>query len=463
MQQNFRRTRHRFFKRRSWRTRIIFWGGAILVGLVAALFAILADHADHLFRDLVAYNKYIPLIASPFGLVVTAFLTRRFFAGSEGSGIPQTLVALKNTSGQLSQRLLSLRIAVGKVLLCGLGLISGASIGREGPTVHLGAAIMYSLGRYAHIPGEYLERGLIMAGGGAGIAAAFNTPLAGIIFTIEEMARAFDRRNSSLILIAVILAGMTALVVHQSNYDYYGTTPAELDFSWVWLGVVVCGVSGGLLGGGFSQILISGSRRLAPLMKQRWILVAICCGLALALVGLLSDGLAYGTGYIEAKAIVSCAGHDKCHADMGLFYPLYKLFATVASYLSGIPGGIFAPSLATGAGLGSDFAILFPKELASTVVVLGMVAYFSGVVQAPITAFVIVMEMTDNHDLVLAMMAASLLGSGTSKLVCNKPIYHALAENFIRALAQQKIENIEKSESETTETQRTWNDRSGKS
>jgi H+/Cl- antiporter ClcA len=335
------------------------------------------------------------------------------------------------------------------VLLCSLGLLSGAAIGREGPTVHLGAAIMYSLGRYAHIPGEYLERGLIMAGGGAGIAAAFNTPLAGIIFTIEEMARSFDRRNSSLILIAVIFAGMTALVVHQSNYDYYGTSPAELDFSWVWLGVVVCGITGGFLGGGFSQVLISGSRRLLPFMKDRWLLVALSCGLALALVGLLSDGLSYGSGYIEAKAIVSCAGHDKCHADMGLLYPLYKLFATVVSYLSGIPGGIFAPSLATGAGLGSDLAMLFPKELASTVVVLGMVAYFSGVVQAPITAFVIVMEMTDNHELVLAMMATSLLASGTSKLVCSKPIYHALAENFIRALAHEKMQKIEKPESET--------------
>lgn len=428
--------------RSKWRTRFIFWGGAVLVGLVAAVFAMMADRADHFFRDLVESYRLLPFIITPAGLVVTAFLTRRFFPGAEGSGIPQTLVALAGTGGALSQRLLSIRIVIGKVLMCVLGLLSGASIGREGPTVHLGAAIMYSLGRFTHIPGKYLEHGLIMAGGGAGIAAAFNTPLAGIIFAIEEMARSFDRRNSSLMMIAVILAGMTALVVHQSNYDYYGTTPAELDFSWVWAGVVICGVLGGALGGGFSQALISGSRRLRPVMQDRWVMVAIACGLALALIGLLSGGLAYGTGYIEAKKIVSCAGVEHCDANVGYLYPLYKILATIASYLSGIPGGIFAPSLASGAGLGHDIALFFPAALTSTIVVLGMVGYFSGVVQTPITAFIIVMEMTDNQDLVLAMMATSLLASGTSKLICKKPIYNALAENFMRALHEQKLEQL---------------------
>jgi H+/Cl- antiporter ClcA len=438
MRRHIRRNRHRFFKRAIWRTRLIFWGGAILVGLVAAVFAMMAERADHFFRALIAYNEYLPFLVTPLGLVLTVYLTRKLFPGAEGSGIPQTLVALAGTGGALSHRLLSIRIVIGKVLMCVLGLACGASIGREGPTVHLGAAIMYSLGRYAHIPGKYMERGLIMAGGGAGIAAAFNTPLAGIIFAIEEMARSFDRRNSSLMIIAVILAGMTALIVHQSNYDYYGTSPAELDFSWVWLGVVVCGISGGLLGGGFSQVLISGSRRLRPLMQDRWVLVALGCGLALAGLGLLSGGLAYGTGYIEAKAIVSCAGVADCDANVGMLYPLYKILATIASYLSGIPGGIFAPSLASGAGLGSDLALLFPVELTSTIVVLGMVGYFSGVVQTPITAFIIVMEMTDNQDLVLAMMATSLLASGASKLICKKPIYNALAENFLAALADKR-------------------------
>ena len=448
MRQRIRVTRHRLFKTTLWKTRLIFWGGAVLVGVVAAIFALLGDKADHVFRDVFVQNQWLSLVITPAGLMLIVWLTRKFFPGAEGSGIPQTLIAIEGRGGKaLAEQLLSFRIAVGKVLLTVMGLFSGASIGREGPTVHLGAAIMYALGRYVHLPARYLERGLIMTGGGAGIAAAFNTPLAGIVFAIEEMARSFDRRNSSMILIGVILAGMTAIYVHQDNYNYYGTSPVGLDFSWVWLGVVVCGVTGGLLGGLFSSVLIHGSRLLRPYTQRHYLLIAGACGLVIALIGVLSDGQAFGTGYMEARQIVSCTGTDSCTVETGLMYPVYKILATVASYLSGIPGGIFAPSLASGAGLGSDLASLFPVELASTIVILGMVGYFSGVVQTPITAFVIVMEMTDNQDLVLALMATSLIASGASKLVCKKPIYYALAENFMAArkkleMAETKIEEI---------------------
>jgi len=438
MRQHVRRIKYRFFKPQSWRTRLVFWGGAMLVGLVAAVFALMAEQADHAFRQLIAFNAYLPLLITPAGFVLTVFLTRKIFSGAEGSGIPQTLIALADSGSSLSSRLLSVRVVIGKVSMAVLALCSGASLGREGPTVHLGAAIMHSLGRYAHLPPSYVERGLILTGGGAGIAAAFNTPLAGIVFAIEEMARSFDRRNSGMMMIGVVLAGMTAIVVHQSNYSYYGTTPATLDFSWVWLGVVVCGIVGGFCGGLFSQVLIVASKRLRPYMQSYWVVIALVCGVSVALLGILSDGSAYGTGYLEAKQIVSCAGVDTCSADVGLMYPLYKILATMATYLTTIPGGLFAPSLASGAGLGSDLALLFPAEMASTIVILGMIGYFTGVVQTPITAFVIVMEMTDNQELVLAMMATALIASGTSKLVCKKPIYEALAENLLAMMSDKQ-------------------------
>ena len=438
MRHHVTRLKYHLFKPQAWRTNMVFWGGAILVGLVAAVFALMADQADHLFRKIIAYNEYLPLIITPAGFVLTVYLTRKIFSGAEGSGIPQTLIALADPGSSMSNRLLSIRIVVGKVLMAVLALCSGASLGREGPTVHLGAAILHSLGKYAHLPTRYYERGLILTGGGAGIAAAFNTPLAGIIFAIEEMARSYDRRNSGMMLVGVVLAGMTAIVVHQSNYSYYGTAPAELDFSWVWLGVVVCGVVGGLFGGLFSQVLIIGSKRLRPYMQTHWVVIALVCGISVAALSILSNGTANGTGYLEAKQIVSCAGLESCHADYGLMYPLYKILATAATYLTTIPGGLFAPSLASGAGLGADLALLFPPEMASTIVILGMIGYFTGVVQTPITAFVIVMEMTDNHELVLAMMATALISSGVSKLVCKKPIYEALAENLLSMMSDKQ-------------------------
>ncbi len=434
MRHHIRRTKDRIFNFSIWRGRLIFWLGAIFVGVVAAAFALLGEFADHFFRVYIAATPWLPFIITPLGFALISWLTRRFFAGAEGSGIPQTLIAIERTGEGLCQRLLSIRVAIGKFILTLLGLFVGGSIGREGPTVHIGAAIMYSIGRHMHVPARYLERGLILTGGGAGVAAAFNTPLAGIMFAIEEMARSFDRRSSTMMLIGIVLAGMVAIVVHQDNYNYYGSSPADLDFSYVWLAVLICGLVGGLLGGSFSQFLILTSVRLRPFMPVHAIKIAFACGLIVAFLGFISGGLIYGTGYIEAKQIVSCAGVDSCTSEAGVFYPLFKILATIATYLSGIPGGIFAPSLASGAGLGANIAAYFPLELASVVVVLGMVGYFSAVVQTPITAFIIVMEMTDNQDLLLAMMATSLLASGTSKLICKKSIYLALAENFLANL-----------------------------
>jgi len=186
MRKHVRQIKYHLFKPQLWRYRLVFWGGAILVGLVAAVFALLADRADHVFRYIVSVNEYLPLIITPAGFVLTVYITRKIFSGAEGSGIPQTLIALADPGSSLSNRLLSMRMVVGKVTMAVLALCSGASLGREGPTVHLGAAIMHSLGKYAHLPEKYVERGLILTGGGAGIAAAFNTPLAGIFLPSKK-------------------------------------------------------------------------------------------------------------------------------------------------------------------------------------------------------------------------------------------------------------------------------------
>ena len=173
MKRQARQLKHHFLKPHLWRTRVVFWGGAIMVGLVAAVFAIMSDHADGGFRKIIEYNPYLPLLVTPLGFLLAVYLTRKLFSGAEGSGIPQTLIALGDPGSKLSNKFLSMRMVIGKVTMCVLALASGASLGREGPTVHLGAAILHSIGQYAHLPSRYVERGLILTGGGAGIAAAF--------------------------------------------------------------------------------------------------------------------------------------------------------------------------------------------------------------------------------------------------------------------------------------------------
>jgi H+/Cl- antiporter ClcA len=412
---------------RVWKPRVVFWGGALVVGATAAFFATLAEYANDRFRMLTDTSQWLPFLAAPAGLVAVLWIMRRFFAGSEGSGIPQAIAALVSAHDEQRVRLLSVRIAFGKILLTFLGLLSGASLGREGPTVHVGASVMYSIGRYARFPRHDMERGLILAGSAAGIAAAFNTPIAGIIFAIEEMSRSFEERTSGTLMLAVIIAGVTALAI-KGNYTYFGSTDAVLG-AGKWYIVPLCGVIGGFLGGAFSLALILGSARLAPLAREYPYRVAVACGLVIAITGLLSGQTTYGTGYHEAKGILTGS------AEAGFFYPLLKMVATIASYLSGIPGGIFSPSLAAGAGLGADMAAWFATVPTAAVVVLGMVSYFAGVVQTPITAFVIVMELTDNQDMLFPLMAAAFIAYGTSRLICRVPIYRALSQRYIDAIA----------------------------
>lgn len=418
-----------------WRIRMIFWVGAVLVGLVASFFARSANYANEFFHHLVAISPFLPLVVTPALIILAAWLTQRFFPGSEGSGIPQCIAALDIHEESVRARMLSWRIAFGKILLTLLGLLSGASIGREGPTVHVGAALLFSLGRLGRFPFHYMDRGMILAGGAAGIAAAFNTPLAGILFAIEEMSRSFEERTSGTLITAVLIAGITSIAL-LGNYTYLGVVPANVSVRTGLIPVLVCGVAGGLLGGVFSTLLIRGQRLLRPYYKRRALLVAGICGLAIALIGLASGGLTYGSGYAAARGLFqnTQAVNDS--------FPYLKLLATAISYWSGIPGGIFAPSLATGAGLGAHLAHWFPHTELSAMILLGTVAYFAGVVQTPITAFVIVMEMTHNNDLLIPLMACAFIAYGTSRLVCPKPIYRALAEDFLAAEAK-TAQNVE--------------------
>jgi H+/Cl- antiporter ClcA len=416
---------------RQWRRRMAFWVGAVLVGLIALAFARLADVAQGVFQSILAGHGWIIFLLAPTGLAVSVLLTRTVFPGAQGSGIPQVIAALHMTESAGINAILSMRVACGKILLTLIGLGCGASIGREGPTVQIGASIMHALGQSLNLPRIELQRGLVLAGGAAGVSAAFNTPLAGIVFAIEELSHSFEARASGTVLTAVIVAGITTLAL-AGDYTYFGVSSVELGLGSGWLAVILCAFAGGVAGGAFSQALVIAARgvpgRAGRLLTRHPIAFAALCGLMIAIIGTLSDGATYGTGYAQAKGFV------EGHSTLPAIYPLLKLLATVVSYLSGIPGGIFAPSLAVGAGLGQWLSELVPGAPPGAVVLLGMVAYFAGVTQAPITATVIVMEMTDNQRMTIPLLATSLLAYGISQLVCRRPLYSTLARRFLIAM-----------------------------
>jgi H+/Cl- antiporter ClcA len=427
--------RHELMSPTEWRRRILFWTGAIIVGLAAVFFAKAADYAFELFRGIAAHGWWVPLLITPATFALLCWLTQGAMKATRGSGIPQAIAALKVEDEGFRSRLLSLRVAGGKMALTLAALLGGASVGREGPTVHVGAGLLYSMGRRFGFADPAAAGRFILAGSAAGLAAAFNTPLAGVVFAIEEMSGTFEHRMSGTLLTAVIVAGVVSLGI-VGNYAYFGDITAALPLGKAWIAVLLTGIVGGLAGGLFARLIIPSAvgfrGALARLRGKQPVVFAACCGLALVLLSLLSANGLYGTGYAQARAIL------EGHGDTGPLFGVLKFLGNIASSWAGIPGGIFSPALAVGAGLGGNIAHLLPGADASAVVLLGMAAYLAGVTQAPLTAAVISLELTANHQMALPIMAACLLARAVSGLVCRVPVYKALADNLVAQYEEER-------------------------
>jgi H+/Cl- antiporter ClcA len=308
------------------------------------------------------------------------------------------------------------------------GLLGGASIGREGPTVHVGAGVMLAIGRRFGLRGDVQARRLLLAGGAAGIAAAFNAPLAGVVFAIEELGGAFEHRFSGTLLTSVIVGGVVSLAL-LGSYTYFGRVEIALPLRQAWLAVLLCGIVCGLAGGLFSRMLLAAvdgrPRWFGAVRRRHPVLFAMGCGLLLAGLGIAFGPGAFGTGYEQARSLV------QGHAVVGHEFGIVKFVANLASYLAGIPGGLFSPALAVGAGLGNDIATLMPDAPAKAIVLLGMCGYLTGVTQAPLTSAVISMELTNSDGMLLPILATVLVARGASALVCRTPVYKALAQRLL--------------------------------
>jgi H+/Cl- antiporter ClcA len=414
-----------------WRQRLSFWLGAIALGLLAAGFSKVADHVQALFLVAVKVDPYLPLLISPVVFGATAWMTRKWFPSIPGSGIPQAIAAHKTREAAQRQWLLGPRVIFGKMALTALGLLGGASIGREGPTVQVGAALMMLC---SGTKAQNAVRGFILAGASAGVAAAFNTPIAGIVFAIEEMARGFQRRTSGLVLIAIVLSGAASMSI-LGNYNYFGRADAPFSLATDIWPLLVIGVFGGFTGSLFAWALTRGKALLQRLSRgligKYPVSFAIFCGFIVAALGVATHAATYGTGYALANDIL----HGKETASWGC--STAKFLATVLSAISGLPGGIFSPSLSVGAALGSSVSPWFPHTSVQMVVLLTMVAYFSGVTQAPITAAIIVFEVTGKAAMPAPLVAVAVLACGVSQLLSPVSLYHALARDFASLAARQ--------------------------
>jgi H+/Cl- antiporter ClcA len=413
--------RHRGPTSLLFRRRVAVVAGAIAVGVVAVLFARAADFAGEVFARSVKAYPYAPALVTPLGFVALVWLTRRYAPAARGSGIPQVIAARERRDlGQDS--LISVRTVSVKAVLTFAAILTGASVGREGPTVQLAASVMATSHRLLRVP---MRASVVIAGGAAGVAAAFNTPLAGVMFAIEELASAYEQRVTLLVLSLIVIAGMVAQSL-SGDYVYFGVIGAAMPLAQALVVVPVAGLAGGAAGGLFARLMLAVSIRdhaLTRLARARPLLFAGLCGAVVAALG-IATGLTWGTGYAAAHAMI-------LGVDAPLWFGPAKFVAALATAVAGLPGGIFAPSLAVGAGVGNLLRFVFADADPSAVVILGMVAYFAGVVRAPLTAVIILSETTASRGLMLPMFAAAFLADWASTQVCRDKLYHGLSRGFV--------------------------------
>lgn len=417
---------------RRWWTRGVILAFAAAAGLLVVALAHAVEGALHLFTQWIVPRTWLALLWVPGCTAAVVWLTRRYAPRAAGSGIPQVMAALEPTVTPAQRTgFVSLRLSLWKTVLTTLGLLGGLSLGREGPSVQIAAGVMQAARRWLPKRTDIRPQGLLVAGGAAGIAAAFNTPLGGVMFAIEELSRTPEQRSSGLLIGAIVLAGLLAVSI-EGNSPYFGVIRVPDVASALWLPGLIVAVLSGLAGGLFARLLIaslaSGAREpLTAWQRRHPVRFAAVCGLGIAVIGWATDGATYGSGYTETRDMLN--GQSSVSA---LYLPL-KFVATWWTTWSGVPAGIFAPSLSIGGALGHDVALVLGSPHGTALMALGMAGFLAAVTQAPLTAFIIVMEMVDGHAMVLSLMASSVVASGVARLV-SPPLYGTLAQAQLASL-----------------------------
>ena len=391
-----------------------------LVGLVVVAFILLTGR--------LAARMYPPggaawhrLFVPTLGAFVSGWLLFRDFPLARGSGIPQTKFALFLADG-----LITFRTVVGKFVCCSMSLASGIALGREGPSVHIGAGVASVLARRLGLSVDRVKS-LVPVGCSAALAAAFNTPIAAVLFSLEEVMGDLH----APVLGSVVLSSATAwMVLHVFLGDdplfhvagYKLVHPSELAI------YALLGIVGGLGSGAFVKLLLLLRRRFQALpAATTWIQPAIG-GLAVGFLGFLVPEV-LGVGYDYVERVLN----GDVVLQMLVLLAVLKIVATAVSYASGNAGGIFGPSLFIGAMLGGAVGTIAHRLLPATTAepgayaLVGMGTAFAGIIRTPLTSVIMIFELTRDYTIIVPLMISNLLAFYVSHRLQRVPIYEALA------------------------------------
>lgn len=396
---------------------IPYWVAAVAVGFVAVIYSSFFSRVIERAQDFAVAHPYIFLAWGPLCFAVGASIVFRFAPAAGGSGVAKVHAAVLLDSQKEQATInsfLSLRVALVIVLSSIVTTAGGGSMGREGPIVQISACVFYFIGRQFSVLWPYQEhRSWIIAGGAAGVAAAFNTPLAGIVFVLEELAQQHFHQFKTVVISAVIISGMIAQWLW-GRYLFLGFPKlAAVGPMSVVYAAIVGSLCGGLAGS-FERVRSYFDVRLNRLFPARRVLLAAFLGLIVSAIAVFIDRRTIGGGIGTIE--------DLLRGDLVASWKILagRFFGVTLTSLSGASGGLLAPALSLGAIVGSLSSQWISPGDHNLMVLVGMAGFLSAMTRAPFTALVIVMEMTDRHSIIFPLMVASLVGLGTNRLVAGK-------------------------------------------
>jgi H+/Cl- antiporter ClcA len=392
--------------------------------IVITFFLEVSDYAQHSFKNLIGANPYLSFIITPIVFVGIVYVAKYYCHYVQGSGIPQLIAATDSRNKSIREQLLSFRIALGKIGFIFLGMLGGAPIGIEGPSIHIGGSIFYGFNRFIKLNRKFLIHALIAIGGSAGLIVAFNAPIAGFLFAYEEIGRKLKKQ--ALILIA-IMSGIVYLfaIMYRGDANYLTNLSAySLELTLVWQ-LLPLAILAGVLGGLFSKSTLFLINKFITHSKLKVITIAVVLGFIVASFNYLSTGQIAGSGKEEVLLMLGGAG-------LGLDFVAMKYFATLTSLASTIPGGLFMPSISIGAGIGSEVASFYTQIDAQVIIIMAMIAYLSAVIRAPLTSVFVILEMTTTLHLLIPGLMIAFIANWISKQIFAQPIYEALADNYLK-------------------------------
>ncbi len=392
-----------------------------LTGLAVVAFILLTERVGmRLYPPGSApWRRLVLPIAGSLGI---GYLLYKYFPNARGSGVPQTKAALYASQGRIT-----LRTVLGKFFCTSATLASGIPLGREGPSVQVGAGIASVLGRALGLRPEKIKA-LVPVGAAAAIAAAFNTPMAAVLFTLEEIVGDLH----APVLGSVVLASITSWMVLRlllGNTPLFKVPAYQLVNPWEFAIYAVLGLSGGLVSVAFTKLLLGMRHRFLRFSQKSVWFQPVAGGLLVGIAGLfVPQVLGVGYGY------VGNALNGNMALKLMLLLIVLKLFAVTTSYASGNAGGIFGPALFIGAMLGGALGTVahhfFPYSTASpgAYALVGMGTAFAGIVRAPMTSVVMIFEMTQDYAVIAPLMISNLVSLFVASRLQPVPIYEALAE-----------------------------------